>query len=158
MEINMNITKATLHDLDVLYEIIQHTISAVYPDYYPTEVVDFFLTYHNKDSLKKDIEKDNIYLLSVDEHIIGTGSVEGRYIGRVYILPEFQGRGYGSKMMNVLEEKISNEFNTSFLDASLTSYDFYLKRGYKPTEYLKYEVENHRMLCYYVMEKELGIQ
>jgi GNAT superfamily N-acetyltransferase len=153
----MNIKKATLKDLGTIYDIVQDTIRGIYPNYYPTEVVDFFLFHHNKENIKKDLEKESVYLLSIDDKIIGTGSIDERYIGRVYILPEYQGKGYGSRIMDLLEEKTAEEFPTSFLDASLPSYEFYLKRGYKPTEYLKYEVENHRMLCYYIMEKDLGV-
>ncbi|MHB8131796.1 MAG: GNAT family N-acetyltransferase [Mobilitalea sp.] len=151
----MNVLKATINDFEIIFDIVHRTIKHVYPNYYPTEVVDFFLEHHNKEHIMKDLDKGMIYLLSVANKIVGTGSIDGRYIGRVYVLPEYQGKGYGSTIMSVLEEKIAQEFNTSFLDASLPSYAFYLKHGYQPTEYLQYEVTNHRMLCYYSMEKTI---
>lgn len=135
--------------------MVHSTINSIYPNYYPAEVVTFFLEYHNEDTIRADIERGNVFLLSDDGKYVGTGGIDDKYIGRVYVLPEYQGRGYGSFIMNELEAKIKESFDFAFLDASMPSYSFYLKRGYQPTEYLKYEVENHRILCYYVMEKAL---
>ena len=81
--------------------------------------------------------------------------MDGRYIGRVYVLPGHHGKGYGSALMESMEAEIAKNYSTSFLDASLPSYDFYLRMGYQPTEYHKYKVENNRIMCYYVMEKNL---
>lgn len=150
----MEIKKATLADLEAVHHIVHDTVKEIYPNYYPFEVVNFFLNYHNYENMTADIEKGNVYLLSDEYGYIGTGSIyQGNYIGRLYVLPRFQGKGYGSAIFYELEKILFKEYKTVLLEASLPSYDFYLKHGYRPIEYHKYEVENHRILCYYIMEK-----
>lgn len=34
---------AKIDDLQIVYDVVQHTIKTIYPKYYPAEVVDFFL-------------------------------------------------------------------------------------------------------------------
>jgi predicted N-acetyltransferase YhbS len=85
----------------------------------------------------------------------GRNAYQGNYIGRLYVLPKHQGKGYGSVLMEELEKILSASYATALLEASLPSYDYYLRRGYRPKEYMKYEVENSRILCYYIMEKSL---
>jgi lactoylglutathione lyase len=151
----MNIIKAESRDCKFVYDIVQNTIEAIYPYYYPKEVVNFFSDYHNEVNIRNDIEKGNVYLLSENGRFAATGSLDGRIIGRLYVLPEYQGKGYGSSIMKQLECIASRNYSTSMIEASLPSYDYYLKQGYHPTSYHKYPVDNNRVLCYYEMEKEL---
>lgn len=151
----MKILLAERCDAPVICDIVHRTIEGIYPNYYPTEVVKFFVDYHNEEKIRADIEQYMVYVIEDNDQIVATGSIDGRTIGRLYVLPEYQGKGYGYEMMNFLEATVSKEYPTSFLEASLPSYDYYLRRGYYPVEYLKYEVENHRVLCYYTMEKKL---
>jgi GNAT superfamily N-acetyltransferase len=149
----MNIRRASDMDCKTILKIVHHTIKSIYPNYYPAEVVDFFLNYHKEENIRNDIEKGNVYLLLEEDKAIATGSIDGRMLGRLYVLPEYQGKGYGLAIMTTLENIIAEEFASSRLEASLPSYSFYQKLGYQPLEYQQYEVENNRMLCYYVMEK-----
>lgn len=151
----MEIKIAGLSDQGVILDIVHRTIKSIYPNYYPTEVVDFFLEYHNALNIRNDLEKGNIYLIAVDKEFIATGTIDGRSIGRLYVLPEYQGKGYGRILMNVMENRIKDSYNSAILEASLPSYEFYLKAGYRPTRYLRYMVKNNRVLCYYEMEKTL---
>lgn len=152
----MNIRKATLEDQTTVQEIVHRTIQTIYPNYYPAEVVNFFLEHHCLQHINKDIALGNVYLLLDEGIAAGTGSIsDDNTIGRLYVLPEHQGKGYGSILMNTLENLITDTGKTSCIEASLPSYDYYLNRGYIPKEYRKHEVENHRILCYYTMEKSL---
>ena len=151
----MQLRKAMGNDLAAVYQIVQETIRTDYPNYYPTEVVDFFLDYHCKESILKDIEQGLVHLLFHEDNAVGTGTVKEQTLERIYILPGHQGKGYGTMMMDLLEKEISIDYHSSLVEASLVSYDFYLNRGYQPVEYLKHRVENNRVLCYYVMEKPL---
>lgn len=150
----MKYNKATLEDLDTIYSLVQNTIKTIYPNYYPTEVVDFFCEHHNKDNIRKDIENGVVGLLMVDGNIVGTGSFNENHITRVYVNPEYQGKGYGSYIMQCLENTISSAYDTVYLDASLPASHLYESRGYKTIEHNKWNVENGRVLVYEVMEKK----
>ncbi|MDE7136832.1 MAG: hypothetical protein K2O29_00010, partial [Ruminococcus sp.] len=51
-----DIHRAKQDDLSTVADIVHITLNEICPRYYPKGAVDFFLKYHNKDSISKDIE------------------------------------------------------------------------------------------------------
>lgn len=149
----MEYIKATDQNIDCIFNIVQNTVTTVYPKYYPKEVVDFFCELHSRENIAKDIENGNVGVLVGDNRIVGTGSHEENHITRVYVLPEYQGKGYGSFIMQCLEEEISEKYYTVLLDASLPASHLYEQRGYRTIKHEKWHVENDVVLVYEVMEK-----
>ena len=151
----MEYIKATEKNIDDVLNIVQTTVRSVYPKYYPKEVVDFFCELHNRENIAKDIRNKNVGILVVDNQIVGTGSHENNHITRVYVLPKFQGKGYGTFIMRCLEDKISANYPTALLDASLPACRLYEQRGYHTVKHEKWPVENGVVLVYEIMEKTL---
>ncbi|MFR0986599.1 MAG: GNAT family N-acetyltransferase [Frisingicoccus sp.] len=67
--------------------------------------------------------------------------------------PEYQQKGYGSQLMDVLEKQVFQNNPVIHIDASFPAESMYLKRGYKIISYEKIETENGDFLCYHRMEK-----
>ncbi len=147
--------KATKEDLSIIKFIVDETIHKIYPKYYPEEVVAFFQNHHNEENILNDLEKGNVYLLSENNQCIGTGSIDENNINRVFVLPDFQGKGYGSKIMFFLEKLIAFQYDTIQLHSSLPAFKIHLKHGYHPIEYLEEVVDNERVLCYHILEKNV---
>lgn len=152
----MEYIRATLEDTERIYKIVQDTIKMVYPKYYPKEVVDFFCEHHSMDNVIRDINLGVVGVLMDDGIMIGTGCYQDNHITRVYVLPEFQGRGYGSYIMQQLENRIAEFYDSVFLDASLPAAHLYEKRGYQTIRHDKWNVENDAVLVYEIMEKKLA--
>lgn len=152
----MRYQKATEKDTEQILELVQTTIKKIYPKYYPKEVVDFFCELHCKKKIKEDICQGNVSVLLVDGRLVGTGSYQDNHITRVYVYPDFQGKGYGSRIMEALEAEISLTYDNVYLDASLPASHLYEKRGYRTIKHDKWKVENDVVLVYEVMEKPLG--
>lgn len=142
-------------DFDSVKNIIQTTIWSVYPKYYPSGAVQFFSDHHSDDRIKTEIDARNVYLIEVDGTEIGTVTIVDNEINRLFVLPEYQHRGYGKELLDFAEETISGEYNHIILDASLPAKQMYLKRGYVATKYNMLETENGDYLCYDVMEKRI---
>lgn len=142
-------------DLQSVYDVVQQTIKAIYPKYYPAEVVDFFCEHHNKDVIAKDIENGSVSVLKIDGNIIATGCFVDNYITRVYVLPEHQKKGYGTFIMKNIEAQISENYDKAYLDASLPAAALYEKLGFCTVKHERYPVENGVILAYEVMEKEI---
>ena len=138
-----------------IYHLVQQTIKAIYPRYYPKEVVDFFCELHSKDSIRKDIKNDNVYALFDHDVLVGTGCFSDNHITRVYVLPEYQGKGYGTYIIKQLENEIKKKFDTAVLDASLPAVMLYEKLGYKTVNHNKYPLNNDVTLIYEVMKRKL---
>lgn len=151
----MKYIKATEKDLEQIVNLVQETIKAIYPKYYPKEVVDFFCELHCRENILKDIEAGLVGILKKDDEILGTGCYKENHITRVYVKPVFQKQGYGSYIMQCLENEIRMQHETVYLDASLPASHLYEKLGYKTKKHERWNVENGVILVYEVMEKKL---
>lgn len=142
-------------DTKEVLSLIIKTVCRTYPQYYPEAVVDFFYMFHNKRRIQNDIREGNVRVLRCDGHLIGTGSLEGNHITRVYVLPRFQGKGYGTRIMDELEQEIRKGYDRAVLDSSLPAYSLYEKRGYRTVRHEKLRLPDDTLLEYEVMEKQL---
>jgi len=151
----MKFLEAKIEDLQIVQNIVWETIKYIYPKYYPEEVVEFFINHHSTENIKKDILDKKTWLLKVEDKFVGTGSLDSNNICRVFVLQQYQKEGYGSLIMDFLEEKVSLEYDKAIIDASLAAFSIYIKRGYISVANHRISVKNGRVLFYEVMEKEL---
>jgi GNAT superfamily N-acetyltransferase len=150
------IRKCNKKDFEGLKLIVHRTIKKSYADVYPEEAIDYFLEHHSKENMEKDIPKGRTFMLESEGKIIASGSIVKDEIKRVFVLPEYQGRGFGKKIMAKLEETaLKNGISRVKLCASLPSKDFYLALGYKTVRFSHIPVKNNKKLEYYDMEKNL---
>ena len=145
--------KALPDEAERICYIVQHTKDVIYPDYYARPAVDFFGRLHSIENIRTDIEQGRSYAIVKDGEIIGTGSHTDNHITRVYVLPEYQGQGFGSLIMDELEKKIFSCFDDCELDASLSACIFYENRGYKTIKHMKYDIGNGKFMIYEIMRK-----
>ena len=144
--------------LKKVYQLVHETISISYNSTYCEAAQDHFHHHHPFELICEDAK--NGYVIAIQDKnsddLIGTGTLVGNYIGRVYVHPSFQKKGIGTTIMEHLEIIArSNKNKTIELDASLNSKDFYLHRGY---EILKSEVtlcSNGNELPYFKMKLNL---
>lgn len=147
----MEIIRATAEDIISVRRITQMTISAVYPKYYPIGAVEFFMRHHSDAHIARDIADKKVYLLQVEGENIGTVTICGNEISRLFVLPAFQHKGYGTFLMNFAENQVMQDHRMIILDASLPAKKLYHKRGYKEVAYHMIETENGDFLCYDTM-------
>ena len=150
----MKYITATADMVDVVRNILHTTIKSVYPQYYPKEVVDFFCRHHSAEHVKDGIATGRMGVLTDGEIFVGTGCYYENEITGVYVLPEYQGKGYGTMIMDHLEKEILKYHDTVLLDASLAAVFLYEHRGYKTIGHGKYDLENGVKLVYEKMEKK----
>ena len=146
--------KATPDDAQRVCYIVRHTKDVIYPDYYTQEVVEYVDRYYTFEIIKSDIEQGRTRVLVMDGEIIATGSRTGNHIMRVYVLPEFQGQGLGSMMMDELEKEIFESCDDYVLEASLPACIFYENRGYKTVKHVKENFGDGKCMIYEIMRKE----
>jgi len=143
-------------DLPAIKALVNQTIDICYVGVYPREAMQFFKDWHSNDRILADAEEGCTVVLEQDGQVIGTGTVAGNEIKRVFVGPVFQKRGLGRLIMQVLEDHaVSAGIGVVKLDASLPSKKFYDSLGYIMLEETFLEVENNKRLDYYRMEKRL---
>lgn len=151
----MNIRQAMKIDLDNVKEITYEIIQTIYPHYYPKGAVDFFIQHHSYENIAADIESGNVFIMEIGKTTVGTVTIKSTEICRLFVLPQYQGNGYGRAMIDFSEKSISEKYKKIRLSASLASKEIYLKRGYKEIEYHSILTLNGDYLCYDIMEKNL---
>ena len=150
----MKYITATAYMVDVIRNILHTTIKSVYPKYYPKDVVDYFCELHSTEHIKEGIATGRMGVLTDGEKVVGMGCYYENEITGVYVLPEYQGKGYGTMIMDYLENEILKDHDTVLLGASLASVFLYEHRGYKTIGHGKYDLENGVKLVYEKMEKK----
>ena len=133
--------------------IAAETILEIYTKFYPQGAVDFFLNLHSEDSIRRTMDKEEIYILTADDEAVATGTVRGNEICRLFVLPRCQGQGYGTMLMDALESRVFEQHESVCVDASLPAQGMYMNRGYKIRSYEKMELDNGDFLCFHFMEK-----
>lgn len=115
-----------------------------------------FLDLHNEQRIREAFAREDIYFAAVQGEIVGTGSIRGNEICRLFILPEYQAKGYGSRLMDLLEDMVFQQYQAVHIDASFPAESMYLKRGYRIKTYEKIKTGGGDYLCYHTMEKVAG--
>jgi GNAT superfamily N-acetyltransferase len=145
-------------DIEELKMLIYGTIDSCYSGAYSCEAIDYFKVYNNTESILNDILKGHFLILTCGKEIIGTGTLLGSNIRRIFVKPEYQNIGLGKRIMHELEKEALEE-NVSITDlhASLTARSFYTALGYKIQSEEVVQIKNEQNLRYYIMVKDLEI-
>ena len=153
----MEYIKAGKEYAERIFGVVQDSIKTVYPKYYPSAVVDMFCELHSLQNITADIINGDVWMLIDGNTVIGTGCFKDCHVTRVYVSPEYQGRGYGSIIMRNLEKQIAKKYAFAELDASLPACVMYERRGYKTVKHESITVNDGAVIVYEIMRKELNI-
>jgi GNAT superfamily N-acetyltransferase len=143
-------------DLAALKALVHKTIATCYPSRYCAEAVRFFIDYHDAEAILRDAKEGRTMILDKASRILGTGTLVGGEIKRVFVDPTFQKQGFGRRIVERLEEAAARQgVKTVKLDASLPSQVFYERLGYVTTQAAFLPVENGQRLDFFKMQKTL---
>ncbi|MBN1889574.1 MAG: GNAT family N-acetyltransferase [Thermoflexales bacterium] len=144
-------------DLMAIKRLIDRTVEISYAAAYPAEALAFFKDYHSTGRIVDSAAGDYIVVVEIGGEIVGTGTLTGTSIGRVFVDPLHQGKGWGELIMRRLEEKaLAAGVRTVDLSASLVAKPFYDALGYATQSEDSIPLENEQELRYYTMTKKLG--
>ena len=108
----MTIKKAAYSDVQTIFDITSSTIAKIYPRYYPSGAVKLFLDYHSEDTIAKDVAEGNVFIcFDSAGNPAGTVTICGNEIQRLYVLPRFQGKGFGKKLLEFAENELFKIFD-----------------------------------------------
>jgi len=144
-------------DIEPVYSLIVDTLDKSYAGVYPEEAIDFFKEYHNKDNILHDCDKGYTIVIEYYGRIVGTGTLTGTNIRRVFVDSNFQRHGLGLVITKELERKAFEQgIKVVDLSASLVAKKFYDRLGYNTVEEKNVDVGNNRKLHYFEMTKYIS--
>ncbi len=135
----MNIRRFENNDAKELAEVIAYTFRTTNIKDYSSEFIENSIK--NDLNAKKLIERSgwtHFFVVCEAEKIIGCGAI-GPFWGKedesclftIFVLPEYQGKGIGRKIIDVLEhDEYFLRAKRIEIPASITAVPFYLKMGY----------------------------
>ncbi len=143
-------------ELQAVYELVQNTIEVSYAGVYPPEAIAFFKNHHCQENILKDLKAGYIVVVEAGGQILGTGTLSGTNVRRVFIHPEHQRQGIGKIIANKLERKAKSAGLAKLdLSASLKSRQFWEAMDFVSSGEFALPVANDRKLIYYEMTKML---
>lgn len=134
----MNIRKFKKKDAEEVSALIIKTLRTTNIKDYSSEYIENDVkTFQPKDIIKR-AEWTHFYVVCDGDKIVGCGAI-GPYWGKkdesslftIFVLPEYQGKGIGRKIVETLEQD-AYFFSAKRIEipASITATPFYIKMGY----------------------------
>lgn len=143
-------------DLDEVHALIVRTIEASYAGVYCRTAIDHFHEHHARDEIVKDAAEGYTLVLEADGSIVGTGSLVGTSISRMYVAPKHQGKGLGGQILEALEARArAGGVETVGLAASIPARRFYERNGYRLLAEGAHEFPDGGRLDWFEMAKTL---
>lgn len=108
------------------------------PDY-PAEIIQEMVELYSAANLTEQAENEHLYILRAGEEIAGCGGIAPHMgsgtesiLVTIFVLPEYQGRGAGRRLMETLErDEYFLRAGRVVVHSSITARDFYLRMGYR---------------------------
>jgi len=143
-------------DLPSVFELVYNTIDIAYNEVYPPEAIDYFKEYHSERIILEDAAAGYTLVAECGGQIVGTGTLLGVNVRRVFISPQHQHRGIGRSIAQRLEAEARRGRSTTIdLAASLVSLQFWESLGFTAVGEYFVPVKYGKKLRYYQMEKYL---
>jgi GNAT superfamily N-acetyltransferase len=146
-------------DLESVYELVHDTIDISYRADYSDRAIDMFKRYHSRESILENAPDGHILVAVIDGAIVGTGTLEGAHIRRVFVSPQHQRRGISKLIAAALEKKaLAENIDVIDLAAAIGSRTFWESRGFTVEEERFAPSEEERIIRYFSMTKHLNPQ
>ena len=126
-------------DETAVSDVIRTTLSVSNSHDYPSEYIKDNIESHSPEIMAKKAMNSHFYVAADGKKIIGCGGITGywgskteSYLISVYVLPEYQKKGIGRKIIETLEadEYFLRAWRTE-VASFLTAVGFYRKMGYE---------------------------
>jgi GNAT superfamily N-acetyltransferase len=126
------IRKASSEDLASCSELIQQVIGQVNAKHYSPDIICAWQECNALPNLEEEIKRTDFIVYEEKGAIIGVGAIEGSHIKKVYVSPNYQGRGLGKMLLESLEQMArKNGFAECNLNSTINALNFYKKFGYE---------------------------
>ena len=149
---------------DTVSELASEIWNECYDGVLSQEQIDYMLnTYHSNESIRKEIEEGYRFVILKDgNRPIGYTSFKDEgdkvYISKIYLLKEFRGKGYGRKIIDIIDDFTREcSLNKQYLRVNKLNptVGFYKKSGFSIADECRSDIGNGYFMDDYIMEREI---
>jgi predicted N-acetyltransferase YhbS len=127
-----SIRPASVGDADAISHVIVAALRETNAKDYAPEIIARLEKNFSTAAVRRLIRKQRMFVAILRQQIVGTASLDGTMARSVFVAPNVQGMGIGSRLM-VEVEKAAREagLTTLVVQSSVTAEQFYVKLGFK---------------------------
>lgn len=161
------IRQASVEDTRIIREIANVAFRATYAKIISQSQIDYMIEWmYSEDTLKKELAGNVTYLLlETDGKNVGYVSFEPEdsslfHLHKIYLLPEYQGRGYGKSLFNAAEQSMKKSGAEAFelnVNRRNKALDFYQHLGMRIARSGDFDIGGGFFMNDYIMRKELNL-
>lgn len=130
----MHIRKFRTQDAHELSKAVQKTLFVSNSGDYSKKSLRFLCNEYTPENLLNHAKRMDIFVAYHNKKLVGTISLTGNRLSRMFVLPQFQRRGMGSKLLRHIEVLAKKrDIKTLRVRSSVTAFDFYKKLGFHKT-------------------------
>ena len=119
-------------------QVIAKTLKISNSKDYSKEYIEALIASHSAEGLNEKAKEGHMYVVCDDSQIIGCGAIAGYWgsttesiLLTIFVLPAYQGKGIGRKIIETLEQdEYFLRAKRIEIPASITAVEFYRKMGY----------------------------
>ena len=134
----MEIRLFTIEDAIETAQVIAETLRVSNSQDYSSEYIEANITSHSPEVLIARANEGHMYIVCDNSRIVGCGAIAGYWgsttesiLLTIFVLPEYQGKGIGSQIIQTLEQdEYFLRAKRIEIPASITAVEFYRKMGY----------------------------
>lgn len=134
----LNIRLADPSDIKSVREIAHITWNDTYKSLIPKEVQDKFLSIaYSDEMLMRRIKESLFSIAEIENKVVGFINVKDKgtiaELSAIYVLPEFQGKGIGTRLLNNALQNLDGvkEITVDVEKGNLAGENFYKSKGFK---------------------------
>jgi GNAT superfamily N-acetyltransferase len=131
MEISAEIRPALPSDAEEISRVIVRALRETNRRDYPAHVVAAVAENFSPERVAEKLSARRAYVATVAGMVVGTASLDGRVVRSVFVDPTYQGKGIGTRLMDVLEGLVREQsVSTLSVPSSITAEGFYRRLGF----------------------------
>jgi GNAT superfamily N-acetyltransferase len=131
MATRIEVRRAGAEDIDAVRDIVLRAVRETNGRDYPASVIDR-LASTLPDAVASKLQESHAYVAVVGGRIVGTARLNGNTVSSVFVCPDHQGQGIGTKLMDAIESIADVQSSRVLtLQSSITAQAFYANRGFK---------------------------
>ena len=132
----ITIRLATKDDATAISSVVCNTLRRSNAQDYSETVIDRLLNNFTPQCIAEMMSRRTVFVAIGHDEVVGTASLQQATVKTVFVAPEHQRKGVGSRLMNAVEASAKEAGLRSLTVASsLTAESFYTALGYKFLEY-----------------------